>query len=83
MYVNKPYDEAYELSGESSAPETPSHKRPVKIMNAMYDEALEVSQSMDTRDGMLGFSMGSQISVCSPLVQPPEIKAFVILFMLG
>ena len=52
VYVNKPYDEAYELSGESSAPETPSQKKAVKLTNHKYDEALEVSQSLDTRDDL-------------------------------
>lgn len=61
-FVNKPYDEAFDLSGESSAAETPSQQKAMKLANDMYDEAFEVSQSLDTRDG-LGISVGSPNSV--------------------
>ena len=58
-YANKPYDEAFELSQDLSMAEsfdgreqkTTDRERERKLQNDKYDEALDVSQSMDYKGG--------------------------------
>jgi intraflagellar transport protein 46 len=59
-YVNKPYDEAFEISQDLSMAESfdgrDKFDRERKLRNDKYDEAIEISQSMDQQASPKQFS---------------------------